>query len=78
MADRISQFSEPGGRLTGEAVRYWKLGKRMPKTEWVSAIQAATQGQVTANDLHAACALYRNGRRKERGSHQQLYTLSGP
>lgn len=37
----------------------WRIGARMPSTEDVAEIQAATGGDVTANDLHQTCLLHR-------------------
>ncbi len=48
------QFGRSLG-VTGEAVRNWRSGKRFPETMHVEAIIKATNGAVTANDLHAAC-----------------------
>lgn len=51
-ADRI-------GSVTGEAVRLWAAGKRMPNTDQVERIFEVSGGAVTANDLHEACREYR-------------------
>lgn len=40
--------------VTSEAVRLYALGKRTPRREHMSAILEATDGEVTANDFHAA------------------------
>ena len=49
--------SEEFGRRigsTGEAVRKWRAGERMPEPEMVETIRIATKDSVTVSDLHLA------------------------
>lgn len=47
------------GNVTGQAVRHWMAGQRMPQQKHLSLIHQATDGQVTANDFMEACQEYR-------------------
>jgi DNA-binding transcriptional regulator YdaS (Cro superfamily) len=38
--------------VTGEAVRRWRSGERMPEPEMVETINSETNGQVSIADLH--------------------------
>lgn len=53
--------AEEFGKLlgcSGQAVRYWRAGARMPDADMVEKISAATGGQVTVQDLHDARLVY--------------------
>lgn len=41
--------------VTGEAVRRYRTGARMPGPEIAQKIYLATQGEVTVQDLHEQC-----------------------
>jgi len=48
------RLSADGQSLTGEAVRKWRKGERMPEAEIVERIVRETGGAVTVQDLHNA------------------------
>lgn len=37
---------------SGQAVRHWRLGARMPDADMLEKIVAATDGAVTVQDMH--------------------------
>ena len=39
--------------VTPEAVRFWCIGRSIPRRETLQAIAAATDGKVTASDFYA-------------------------
>lgn len=50
MAKKISEGDGPA--CTGEAVRRWSTGQRMPSPEFAERIVEVTGGAVTIRDLH--------------------------
>lgn len=46
------QLSDDSRSCTGEAVRLWRKGARQPDAVMTEKIVAATDGQVTVEDLH--------------------------
>lgn len=49
-----AEFAERIGGVTGEAVRLWAAGRRMPGVTIVQRIQEVTGNQVTLEDLFNA------------------------
>lgn len=45
-------FARLLGNVSGEAVRLWASGRRMPEPETAQRIVEATGGAVTVQDLH--------------------------
>jgi DNA-binding transcriptional regulator YdaS (Cro superfamily) len=45
-------FARILGNVSGEAVRLWASGRRMPEPETAQRIVEATGGAVTVQDLH--------------------------
>lgn len=52
--ERLSsaEFAAKLGGVTGEAVRLWAAGLRMPEPLAIEKIVDVTKGQVTVQDLH--------------------------
>lgn len=49
-----AEFASRVGKVTGEAVRLWANGQRMPEAAIAQRIVDATGGAVTVQDLHDA------------------------
>jgi len=49
-----AEFATRVGDVTGEAVRLWAAGRRMPEAAIAQRIVDATGGAVTVQDLHDA------------------------
>lgn len=47
---------------SGQAVRYWRTGSRMPDADMAAKIVAATGGEVTVSCLHETRLAFLNSR----------------
>lgn len=56
-----ADFARLLGDVTGEAVRLWATGRRMPEPLIAEKIVEVTKGKVTVQDLHDARMAFLRG-----------------